>query len=215
MMSGIIIRPTSRSDYPATEFVVREAFWNVYQPGANEHYILHLMRQWSSFLPELDFVAVDGDRIVGNVVCNHSYIESDDGRLCDTVGLGPIAVLPEYQRLGIGRRLIDRVRSTAGTMKFRAIVLFGDPNYYLARGFRAAEDYNIRTEENYYAAALMIDAWGSIGAGRYLENASQDYDAEEFRLLDSRFPLKRKFKDTPSQIRYRQVKAMRRRAGRS
>lgn len=211
----ISIRLTAPTDYPKTEAVVREAFWNVYQPGANEHYILHLMRQWSSFLTELDFVAVDGDRIVGNVVCNHSYIEGDDGRIYNTVGLGPLSVLPEYQRRGIGRRLLDQVRSAASTMNFIAIVLFGDPNYYLSKGFRAAEDFNVRTEENYYAAALMINALGTVPSGRYLENVSQDYDAEEFHLLDSRFPIKEKIIGTPTQLRYKEVKALRRRYKRS
>ena len=210
-MSDITIRLTNETDYPTTEAVVREAFWNVYRPGANEHYILHLMRQWPSFLPELDFVALDGDRIVGNVVCNHSYIEGDDGRIYNTVGLGPLSVLPEYQRRGIGRRLLEQVRSAAGTMNFVAIVLFGDPNYYLSRGFRAAEDYNVRTEENYYAAALMINALKAVPRGRYLENVSQDYDAEEFRLLDSRFPIKQIIFGTATQKRYREVKAMSRR----
>ena len=214
-MNSITIRATRQSDYPATEYVVREAFWNVYQPGANEHYILHLMRRWPSFIEALDFVAVEGDRIVGNVVCNQSYIKGDDGRLYATAGLGPIAVLPEYQGHGTGRRLLEHVHSTAAMMNFHAIVLFGDPNYYLARGFRAAEEYNVRTEENWYAAALMIDALSNVVSGRYLENASQDYDAEQFRLLDSRFPIREKISDTPSQIRYRQVKAMRSRTRRS
>ena len=207
-MNDITIRRTKKKDYPKTEALVREAFWNVYQPGADEHYILHLMRQWSSFLPELDFVAVDGDRIVGNVACNHSYIEGDDGRFYNTVGLGPLSVLPEYQRRGIGRRLLDQVQSAASTMNFVAIVLFGDPDYYLSKGYRAAQDYNVRTEENYYAAALMINALGTVPRGKYLENASQNYNEREFRLLDSRFPVKEKIKGTPSQLRYMQVKVM-------
>jgi putative acetyltransferase len=36
---------------------VREAFWNLYVPGCNEHFVLHNLRNSSDFIPELDFVA--------------------------------------------------------------------------------------------------------------------------------------------------------------
>lgn len=213
-MSEIKIRAATPEDYPITEAVVREAFWNVYQPGGDEHYVLHLMRQWPSFLNELDFVALDGDRIVGSIVCNRSYIGGDDGRTYNTIGLGPIAVLPEYRGRGIGTRLIEKVRSSAGSMNVRAIVLFGDPEFYLKRGFRAAEEFNVRTEENYYAAALMLDPIGDVPSGVYLENSSYRINREQFALFDARFPIKEKIADTPSQLRYKEVSAMRRRARR-
>lgn len=35
------IRPEQPSDYREVENLVRESFWNVYRPGALEHYVLH------------------------------------------------------------------------------------------------------------------------------------------------------------------------------
>ena len=116
-MNEIKIRVTSPKDYPTTEAVMREAFWNVYKPGATEHYVLHLMRQWSSFLTEFDLIAVEGERIVGNVVCNQTYIAGDDRRYYRTIGVGPIGVLPEYQRQGIGAALLDRLQGLFGYME--------------------------------------------------------------------------------------------------
>ena len=210
-MNEIKIRVTSPKDYPTTEAVMREAFWNVYKPGATEHYVLHLMRQWSSFLTEFDLIAVEGERIVGNVVCNQTYIAGDDRRYYRTIGVGPIGVLPEYQRRGIGAALLDRLRLIAATMNTRALILYGDPNYYLSKGFRAASDFKVRTEENYYAASLMMFAFNSIVAGRYLENVSYRIDEAEFRLFDARFPIKEKIAGTSTQLRYKEVLAMRRR----
>ena len=40
----IELRNERFSDYPETENVVREAFWNRYSPGCYEHYLIHIMR---------------------------------------------------------------------------------------------------------------------------------------------------------------------------
>lgn len=54
----IELRNERFSDYPETENVVREAFWNRYSPGCYEHYLIHIMRYSRAFVPQLDFVAV-------------------------------------------------------------------------------------------------------------------------------------------------------------
>ena len=58
----IELRNERFSDYPETENVVREAFWNRYSPGCYEHYLIHIMRYSRVFVPQLDFVAVFDDR---------------------------------------------------------------------------------------------------------------------------------------------------------
>ncbi len=58
----IKLRTEQPADYAETEHVTREAFWNHYSPGCNEHYLLHIMRGSPSFIPELDVVAVHGGR---------------------------------------------------------------------------------------------------------------------------------------------------------
>ena len=79
-------------------------------PACNEHYLLHIMRGSPSFIPELDVVAVHGGRIVGNIVYAKSVIRTDDGKECEVLGMGPISVLPEYQRRGIGRQMIEHTK---------------------------------------------------------------------------------------------------------
>ncbi len=54
---NIIIRNEKGSDYRIVEELTREAFWNLYVPGCNEHFILHNLRNSSDFIPELDFIA--------------------------------------------------------------------------------------------------------------------------------------------------------------
>ena len=55
-MENLTIRLETEKDYRAVEELTREAFWNVYKPGADEHYFVHMMRNHPDFIPELAFV---------------------------------------------------------------------------------------------------------------------------------------------------------------
>ena len=55
-MKNMTIRLETEKDYRAVEELTREAFWNVYKPGADEHYFVHTMRSHPDFIPELAFV---------------------------------------------------------------------------------------------------------------------------------------------------------------
>ena len=52
----VIIRLERQQDYRIVEELTRDAFWNVYKPGADEHYYVHTMRSHPDFIPELAFV---------------------------------------------------------------------------------------------------------------------------------------------------------------
>ena len=152
----IRIRPETPADYRETENLVREAFWNVYAPGASEHYLLHVMRDAENFVPELDFVAEENGRIVGQVVFMKARIECDDGCCREVLSLGPIAVEPPLQKRGIGRALIEHGAAAAAKLGYQAVLLCGDPRVYAKLGFEPAEKYGIRTSENNYFAALHV-----------------------------------------------------------
>ena len=51
-MTNLIIRPEQPVDHPAMENLIRDAFWDVYRPGASEHLLIHKLRQDPSYLPE-------------------------------------------------------------------------------------------------------------------------------------------------------------------
>ncbi|WP_040195854.1 GNAT family N-acetyltransferase [Candidatus Soleaferrea massiliensis] len=212
----IQLRLEQPADYRKTETVTREAFWNHFSPGCNEHYLLHIMRGNPAFLPQLDVVAVHDGRIVGNIAYMKAVIHGDDGKTYEVLSLGPIAVLPEYQRKGVGRRLIGYTRELARKMGFRAILLCGDPAYYGRQGFAAAEQFGIRTADNMYAAALQVcelyeNALSGI-RGRYIEDAVYEVDQDASAAFDQGFPAKEKIGGTPSQKRFQEIVAMQKRA---
>ena len=71
----------------------------------------------------------------------------------ETLCLGPLGVLPEYQRYGVGRILVERVTTLASEMGFGSIFLYGDPSYYRRLGFLPGEQFGIRNGEGQWAAA--------------------------------------------------------------
>ena len=206
------IRLEQPADYRETETVTREAFWNCYSPGCMEHYLLHIMRRSPRFVRELDFVAVADGKIVGSVVFMKAHIAGDDGNLHEVLTLGPIAVLPSFQRKGVGRMLIEHACTAAREQGHRAILLCGDPLYYQKAGFTAAEDSGIRTSENKWFAALQVrplqkDALQGL-AGRYFEDETYNVNEEEAAAFDQQFPPKELVADTPMQLRFKEVCAM-------
>ena len=65
--NNLTIRLETEKDYRAVEELTREAFWNVYVPGASEHYFVHMMRNHPDFIPELAFVLADDSVQIGDI----------------------------------------------------------------------------------------------------------------------------------------------------
>lgn len=212
----IEVRRVRPEDYPATEHVMREAFWNHFVPGCDEHYLLHTMRTCSAFVPELDLAATCDGAVVGNVVCMRSTVEGDDGVAREVLTLGPIAVLPTYQNAGAGAALIERSKDVARSLGFGAVLLCGDPAYYGRRGFVPAEQLGIRTADDAYAAALqaceLFEGALAGAAGRYVEDAVYEVDEDAAMLYDQAFPAKERISGTPSQQRFAYLVGQRRSA---
>ena len=103
----VIIRNETENDYRVVEEVTREAFWNLYFPGCDEHYLVHKMRNHPDFLKEFDFVAEYDGKIVGNIMYTRAWLVDEPGKEMEIVSFGPISVLPAYQRKGIGSALIS------------------------------------------------------------------------------------------------------------
>lgn len=207
----LIMRNETEADYRQVEALTREAFWNVYVPGCEEHYLAHVIRGTKEFIPELDVVAELDGCIVGNIMYAESSIVSEQGETYPVITFGPLSVLPSCQKSGVGRKLIEYTKEKAAQMGFLAIVICGDPAYYSRFGFTAAEEYGIRNGEGFYAAALQIcelrpGAMDGI-CGRFEEGEAYQMDsllAEEF---DKTFPPREKGTSV-TQNRFRELIGM-------
>jgi putative acetyltransferase len=209
---NLIIRNEKENDYRTVEEMVREAFWNLYVPGCNEHFILHNLRNSSDFIPELDFVAEKEGKIVGQIVYHRGIIKYIQGAEKEVISFGPVSVLPAFQKQGIGSALITHIINLAQEMGFPAICIYGDPRYYSRFGFRCAEKYEIKTADEKFAVALQVlelqrGVLISV-PGRFIESAAFEVDENEFAQYDAAFPLKEKA-ETDSQREFRILASLR------
>ncbi len=191
-----MIRHELEADYGIVENLVREAFWNLFVPGCDEHLCLSNLRRSRDFIPELDFVAELDGRIVGQIAYTHAHILKEDGAKLPAICFGPVAVLPEVQRKGVGGALIRHSLEEAARLGYERCLIYGDPRYYARFGFRSGEVYGISASDGVYAVALMARALkpGALrdAQGRFVESEDYAVDQEELIEFEKRFPPKEK-----------------------
>ncbi len=154
---SITIRPECPEDFYAVELLTREAFWGYFNPTCNEHYLAHLLRNSSAFVPELDVVAEQDGKRIGNVMYSKATVTDAIGMVHPVLTFGPLSVLPEYWSCGIGSALMKHSIIKAKKLGYPAIVFHGHPDYYPRFGFQSAEVFGITNEsgENYDALMAM------------------------------------------------------------
>lgn len=204
----IKIRLEKESDYRKVEELTREAFWNLYVPGCDEHFLVHKMRKCPVFIPALDFVALTGGRIVGHIVYCQSKVINDKSEAFEVITFGPVSVLPSFQKQGIGSMLIRYSLKKAEDMGFKAVLIYGDPDYYNRFGFKGAKEFNIRTSDGRFMDALMAlelkhGALKGV-SGRFFEGEVYSVSKEELAQFEKTFPYKEKFV-TESQKRFAEM----------
>ena len=121
-----------------------------------EHYLAHVMRDHSDFIPELSYVALADGRIVGSIMYTASKVIDGRGEYLDTITFGPVSVLPEFQRLGIGSMLIWKTIDEARTRGERAIIIYGHPKNYCKFGFKSSKDYGIASMDGRFPYSLLV-----------------------------------------------------------
>ena len=101
------LRLENEKDYFEVENLTREAFWDVYRPGCSEHLVLDKLRQADSFIKDLDYVLIEDGKIVGNIVYTKMFTGTERKMSDEVIAFGPISVHPDFQRKGLGKKLIE------------------------------------------------------------------------------------------------------------
>ena len=193
---NISIRLEEEADYRPVESLTREAFWNLYKPGCNEHLLVHKIRKVPAFVKELSLVACDGDKIVGNIIYSKAKVINGENKEFEVLCIGPIGVLPAYQKQGIGSLLMNHSLEKAKQLGYKAIIIFGNPDYYHRFGFKDAREYGIQTSwgENFAAfMALELDDGSLNGiSGKFYADQVFKIDEDELEIFEKEFPPKEK-----------------------
>ncbi len=150
------IRNEKEADYERVEEITRKSFWNLYVPGCIEHYLVHVMRSHKDFMPELDFVIEVDNQIIGNIMYTKAKLVDDSGEEKEIITFGPVCIIPEYQRMGYGKMLIEHSFDQAAALGYDVIVIFGNPSNYVSRSFKSCKKYNICLENGTFPTAMMV-----------------------------------------------------------
>lgn len=182
------IRNEREADYKIVEDITRKAFYNVYVPGCMEHYLVHIMREHEDFIPELDFVIELDGEIVGNIMYTKAKLTDEKGIEKEILTFGPVSVLPEYQRNGYGKMLIEHSLKHAAELGYEAVVIMGSPANYVSSGFQCCKKYNVCVETNKYPAAMLVKELkpGALD-GRlwfYSDSSVMNVDEKEAQAFD-------------------------------
>lgn len=131
MNPKLIIRSETDADVSAITEVTVAAFKTLEIGNHTEQFIIEALRAAKALTVSL-VAEVDG-RVVGHIA--FSPVTISDGTR-NWYGLGPISVLPAYQRQGIGKALIMEGLSRLKDLKARGCCLVGHPDYYKKFGFK-------------------------------------------------------------------------------
>ena len=195
---GITVRLEEERDRRRVEEITRLAFS---YPGRiergqigcpYEHWMVHELRKRDGILP-LSLVAELDGLLAGHVICSEAMVKTRDKAL-PVLNFGPISVLPEHQRKGVGAALIKAMIEKAGRMGYGAILFFGRPEYYPQFGFREASEYGVTDSEgcNYPAfmgMELIPGYLAEVRGGKYYESDiyNDELNREKVKAFDESF----------------------------
>lgn len=193
---NINIRLETEEDYRTVEEITREAFWNQYFPGCDEHYTAHVLRTHPDFIHDMDFVAELSGKVVGNIMYTKSYLVDEDNKKTETLTFGPLCVLPQYQRKGIGNTLIKHTVNIARKKGYKAIIILGDPHNYCKHGFKNCKDYLVSNSDGKYPYGQLVlelekDFFGDK-KWKFYYSKGYEINPDESQKFDKTFPEKEK-----------------------
>ena len=146
------IRKEKQSDIEAISDITKAAFENhPYSNNTTEQFIINALRSANALTVSL-VAEIDG-QVVGHIA--FSPVTFSDGSE-NWYGLGPISVLPDYQKQGIGKRLINEGIDLLKDLDAQGCILVGYPNFYERFGFRSPDSlkYEGVPQENLLALSL-------------------------------------------------------------
>jgi predicted N-acetyltransferase YhbS len=174
-------RPGDRGDGGAIRAVHLAAF-----PTEAEADLVDLLRATGEIVAERSLLAEVEAVVVGHCLLTATVLDRPDGSRVSgpVVALGPMAVLPAWQRRGIGTMLMGAALERCRRDGAAAVVLVGSPAYYRRFGFRPAREVGLYPPGHWRDdvwLARLLPAWtpAATGTVHYARPFEQLADMEE------------------------------------
>jgi putative acetyltransferase len=127
----VTIRPETPEDIASIESIHIAAFANHPYSRQTEHLIVNALRAAGALTVSL--IAETGGKVAGHIAFSPMKLDGSD---CSWLLAGPLGVLPEFQKQGIGKRLVREGVEAIRRLGAQGCVLVGDPAYYTPLGFK-------------------------------------------------------------------------------
>ncbi|MSS63458.1 GNAT family N-acetyltransferase [Velocimicrobium porci] len=149
-----IIRQETREDRDNVYKVIKKAFETVEHSDHDEQNLVNRLRESDSFIPELSLVAEKDKKIIGYILFTKVSVNKET-----LLALAPLAVHPDMQNKGIGKRLIKEGHKRAVSMGYKGCIVLGHHEYYKKSGYQPASLFHIVApfdvpDKNYMAIEL-------------------------------------------------------------
>jgi predicted N-acetyltransferase YhbS len=145
-VSAWTTRPETSQDVADVRRVLQAAF-----PTAEEADLVDALRRDAAWLPGLAWVAEEpGGRVVGYALLTRCHVGE-----VPALALAPVAVLPAFQRRGVGEAVTAAALRAAERAGERLVIVLGHPEYYPRFGFTRASRFGIGVSFEVPDEALM------------------------------------------------------------
>ena len=145
----IEIRQERPEEFACIKSLVKEAFASAMYSDGDEHNLIDRIRQTNEYIPELSLVAINNNEIVGYIMLSKIYVGETI-----SVAPAPLAVDSRFQRMGIGKLLINKAHDVARKLKYPYSIVLGSPEYYGQFGYHRASESGIKppfeVDDEYY-----------------------------------------------------------------
>lgn len=142
--------------------VVQKAFIREKFSDHNEHKLVRELLKSDAFIKDLSLTAKFKGMIVGYILFTKVKVGNDT-----LLTLAPLAVLPRFQKKGIGKSLVEKGHKIAKELGYKGIVVLGHADYYKKFGYEPASKWEIKCpievpDENFMAIELYPGALNNV-----------------------------------------------------
>ena len=167
---AVVVRPEMAADIPAIRHVNTLAFGR-----SSEADLVEALRRAGRLT--ISLVAVRGEDVVGHIAFSPVRIVSETATR-GAIGLAPMAVLPAWQRQGIGSQLVRAGLARCGEARYDVAVVLGHPHYYPKFGFTPSKPHGITWEHEVPDEVFMVKALqpGALARTRGVAQYSPEFN---------------------------------------
>ena len=123
------IREVQHNDYGIIYDLIKSAFKDIQESDHREEHLVKSLQKSKDFIQQLSLAAENDNNMLVGIV---------------SLGVAPLAVLPEFQKQGIGGMLLEEAHKRAARLGYGSVVLIGHKEYYPRFGYRKASDFGIK-----------------------------------------------------------------------